>query len=602
MAFFPRILKNGADHMVPRKWRKLGPWFAAFHRILRLVPPKTRVIVITGLFLSSMFELIGLTMIIPLLATAAQAREAKGGLVLVIRSAMDKLGLPFDPVFLLAIIIVGLLLKAVISIAVMRYVSDIVGEISSGFQLRLIQNLLDARWSFFIRQPLGRLVHATGPESAAVGECFQNATAIIASLLQSLLFLTVAALVSWQLVAVAMVICLLMFVSFGKMVEQGRAAARRHREQMRRHAAKFTDAMIGIKQIRAMGRTGRFKQLFEGEARAMAATLRGRVFSGEYASEMQEPVIGGVIAVGFFLALHSMALPLHEVAIMAVLLVRTIGALAPIQRQLQKFIQAFDLYRALEELVADTVTAAEDSGGSRAPTFELAIVFQNVGFAYGEKTLFTGLDLEIRRGGITSLSGPSGVGKSTIVDLIVGLHRPAAGSILIDGQDLRDIDLRKWRNAIGYVPQEVTLFHDSIFHNVTLWDDGVTEADVERALRQAGAWDFVQHRPGGMHDIVGERGHGLSGGQRQRISLARALLYEPKLLILDEATTGLDPQTEAQICSEIRSLCRDRGLTVLAVSHQPAWESIADHVYHLRDGQAQSKLTHRPRQSIGVEP
>jgi ATP-binding cassette subfamily C protein len=586
--------------MVPKKWRKLGPWFAAFYRILRLVPPKTRAIVITGLFLSSLFELIGLTMIIPLLATAAQAREAKGGLVLVIRSAMDELGLPFDPVFLLTIIIVGLLLKAVISIAVMRYVSDIVGEISSGFQLRLIHNLLDARWSFFIRQPLGRLVHATGPESAAVGECFQNVTAIIASLLQSLLFLTVAALVSWQLVAVAMVMCLLMFVSFGKMVQQGRAAARRHREQMRHHAAKFTDAMIGIKQIRAMGRTGRFKQLFEGEARAMAGTLRGRVFSGEYASEIQEPVIGGVIAVGFFLALHSMALPLHEVAIMAVLLVRTIGALAPIQRQLQKFIQAFDLYRALEELVAETIAATEESGGTSAPTFDAAIVFDKVGFAYGEKTLFTELDLEIRRGGITSLSGPSGVGKSTVVDLIVGLHRPAAGRILIDGHDLRDIDLRLWRNAIGYVPQEVTLFHDSVFHNVTLWDDGVTEADVERALRQAGAWDFVRHRPGGMHDVVGERGHGLSGGQRQRISLARALLYEPKLLILDEATTGLDPQTEAQICSEIRSLCRDRGLTVLAVSHQPAWESVADHVYHLRDGRAQSRLTQRPLHSIGV--
>lgn len=586
--------------MLPVKWRKLRPWFAAFRRVLRLVPFKTRATVVGGLFLASVFELIGLTMIIPLLATAAQAREAKGGLVLAIRSTMESLGLPFDPLFLLAIIIVGLLLKAVVSIAVMRYVSDIVADISSEFQRRLIRTLLDARWGFFIRQPLGRLVHATGPESAAVGECFHNVTAVIASLLQSLLFLIVAAFVSWELVVVAIVMCCLMFVSFGKMVQHGRAAAKRHREQMRHHSAKFTDAMIGIKQIRAMGRADRFKAMFDSEARAMATTLRTRVLSGEYASEMQEPVIGGVIAVGFFLALHSFSLPLHEVAIMALLLVRTLGALAPIQRQLQKFIQTYDQYRSLEDLVEETVAAAEETGGSRSPAFERAIVFDQVGFAYGEKAIFSALNLEIRRGGITSLAGPSGVGKSTIVDLIVGLHRPSAGSILIDDSDLRDVDLRLWRSAIGYVPQEVTLFHDSIFHNVSLWDERVSAADVERALRQAGAWEFVAQRAEGMHAIVGERGYGVSGGQRQRISLARALLYQPKLLILDEATTGLDPETEAEICAEIANLCRNHGLTVLAVSHQPAWERIADHVFDVRDGQARLKPGARSLQAVAI--
>jgi ATP-binding cassette, subfamily C, bacterial len=542
--------------------------------------------VIFGLFISGVLELFGLTMIIPLLATAAQVREAKGGLMLAVRAGMESLGLPFDPSFLLAAIIIGLSLKAVISIAVTKYVSDLVGSISSDFQLRLIRHLLQARWSFFIRQPLGRLVLATGPESAAVGQCFQDVTMIIASLMQSAMFLAIAAVVSWHLLAVILFICLLMFLSFGRMVQDGRDAAKRHRAQMRHHAAKFTDAMIGIKQIRAMGRTRRFTELFETEARAMAATLRSRVFHGEYASDIQEPVIGGVLALGFFLALHSMSLPLHEVAIMAILLVRTISILAPIQGKLQKFIQAFDQYKALDELVVDTATAAEVSEGRMPASFNRSIVFDEVGFAYDEKVVLAGLNLEIRRGEITSLSGPSGVGKSTIVDLIVGLHRPLAGTIRVDGTDLRDIDLQGWRSMVGYVPQEVTLFHDTIFQNVSLWDENVTEAEAETALRLAGAWAFVQDRPEGLQAIVGERGHGLSGGQRQRISLARALLYRPKLLILDEATTGLDPDTEAQICAEIQRLCRDHGLTVLAVSHQAAWQTVADRVYQIRDGSA----------------
>ena len=572
--------------VLPKRWRKPSVWLNAFARVLRLVPVKTRVLVISGLFISGVLELFGLTMIIPLLATAAQVREAKGGLMLAVRAGMESLGLPFDPSFLLAAIIVGLSLKAVVSIAITRYVSDLVGDISSEFQLRLIRHLLQARWSFFIRQPLGRLVLATGPESAAVGQCFQDVTIIIAGLMQSAMFLAIAALVSWHLLAVILFICLLMFLSFGRMVQDGRDAARRHRAQMRHQAAKFTDAMIGIKQIRAMGRTRRFTELFETEARAMAATLRSRVFHGEYASDIQEPVIGCVLAVGFFLALHSMALPLHEVVIMAILLVRTISILAPIQGKLTKFIQAFDQYKALEDLVIETATAAEIAEGSKPPSFTRSIVFDDVGFAYGDKVVLAGSNLEIRRGEITSLSGPSGVGKSTIVDLIVGLHRPLAGTIRVDGTDLRDIDLQSWRSMVGYVPQEVTLFHDTVFRNVSLWDESVTEADVETALRLAGAWAFVQERPEGLHAVVGERGHGLSGGQRQRISLARALLYKPKLLILDEATTGLDPDTETQICAEIQGLCHNQGLTVLAVSHQLAWQEVADRVYKISNGSA----------------
>ena len=138
---------------------------------------------------------------------------------------MESLGLPFDPSFLLAAVIIGLSLKAVVSIAVTKYVSDLVGEISSEFQLRLIRHLLQARWSFFIRQPLGRLVLATGPEAAAVGQCFQDVTMIIAGLMQSAMFLTIAALVSWHLLAVILFICLLMFLSFGRMVQDGRDAA-----------------------------------------------------------------------------------------------------------------------------------------------------------------------------------------------------------------------------------------------------------------------------------------------------------------------------------------------------------------------------------------
>jgi ATP-binding cassette subfamily C protein len=142
----------------------------------------------------------------------------------------------------------------------------------------------------------------------------------------------------------------------------------------------------------------------------------------------------------------------------------------------------------------------------------------------------------------------------------------------------------QWRRMIGYVPQEVMLFNDSIFNNVTLRESGFSEADVVAALRAAGAMSFVNEYKEGVHYSVGERGHRLSGGQRQRIAIARALVRNPTLLILDEATAGLDKKTELEISNSIVDIARSRELTVVTISHNPIWSTVADEVYLVSEG------------------
>ena len=153
---------------------------------------------------------------------------------------------------------------------------------------------------------------------------------------------------------------------------------------------------------------------------------------------------------------------------------------------------------------------------------------------------------------------------------------------MIGSDNLKDIDLTLWRKSIGYVPQELVLFHDSIEANISLSDPQISKADVAAALKRAGASDFIANLPDGLNTDVGEMGGKLSGGQKQRISLARALVKNPKLIILDEVTSALDPTTEAEI---VRNILELRGTyTIVAITHRPAWTAIADKLYKVENG------------------
>jgi ATP-binding cassette subfamily C protein len=178
--------------------------------------------------------------------------------------------------------------------------------------------------------------------------------------------------------------------------------------------------------------------------------------------------------------------------------------------------------------------------------------------------------------------------------LLIGLNTAQKGKILIGGKPIESVDIKAWRKSIGYVPQELMLFHDTIHENISLSNPDVTTEDVLAALDKAGAGEFIDALPDGIETDVGEMGGRLSGGQRQRIALARALVTNPNILILDEVTSALDPETEAEIVSNIASL-RGR-YTIIAITHRPAWTKIADRLYTISKGHvSQPKTPPRPK-------
>jgi ATP-binding cassette subfamily C protein len=237
---------------------------------------------------------------------------------------------------------------------------------------------------------------------------------------------------------------------------------------------------------------------------------------------------------------------------------------------------------SLQQTIDRSTAQAETLSGSLPARLAREVTLRHVSFAYGERPVLRDASLRIPVGELTLLVGASGAGKTSILDLVIGLVRPQSGEVWIDDLPLSEVDLKSWRTIIGYVAQETFLLHESILVNVTLGDKTVTSEAVEQALRDAGIWEFVSALPNGMSTPVGERGSGISGGQRQRIAIARALVRRPQLLILDEATASLDPESEAAVCATVQRL-RGR-VTLLAISHQAALLDAADRAYRLENG------------------
>ncbi len=222
--------------------------------------------------------------------------------------------------------------------------------------------------------------------------------------------------------------------------------------------------------------------------------------------------------------------------------------------------------------------------------FNDAIELKDVHFAYGEKNVLNGINIQIKKGTMVALVGASGAGKSTVADLVPRFHDVLSGSVSIDGIDVRNCKVKELRNLMGIVSQEAILFNDTIYNNITLGSENVTKEMVAEAARIANAHNFIVQKEKGYDTEVGDRGVRLSGGERQRITIARAVLKNPPILILDEATSSLDTESERIVQEAINNLMKDR--TSIVIAHRLSTVQHADEIVVLDKGMIVERGTH----------
>jgi ATP-binding cassette subfamily C protein len=549
--------------------------------------PGQSLAVLVCLIVAAAAEGVGYSALLPLLTLAIEPEEAApatpSGFDATVRDALERVGIEPTLQALSLIFLGALWLRGAILLLSRRQVGYTVARIATDFRLRLLRALLSARWSYFTRQRAGTAANAMATEAQRASFAYHNLALMMTGVIDCVIYTGVALAMSWQATLGAMTCALITVSALSALVRMSGRAGHKQVRLLKSLLGRLTDTLQAAKRLKAGGREQALAALLDRDSNRLNRQLQRRVFSKEALRALQEPIVYSLILGGFVLAMTVVDMAFPSVAVLALLFGRTLSCINTVQRKYQAVVVEESAVWSVHEMIEQAERESESSG-DRAPQLERGIELRGVHVRHGEQSILENVNLEIPVGSITAIVGPSGGGKTTVVDLITGLVEPESGQILVDGVPLPELDLRAWRRMVGYVPQDVALLHDSIRNNVTFGDPDVSDAAIEQALRQAGAWEFIARLPEGLDMVVGERGSLLSGGQRQRIGIASALVHHPRLLILDEATGALDARSEAEIWAAVERL-RGR-MTVIAVSHQSALGRVADRAYRIANGRA----------------
>ncbi|MGB8313690.1 MAG: ABC transporter ATP-binding protein, partial [Aestuariivirga sp.] len=472
----------------------------------------------------------------------------------VIKTFIESIGVTPSLGNLLVIIIALLTFKAVISFAALAYAGITGARVAINMRRKLIKAIFDARWSFYADQSGGRFANAISNDATRAGDAYQSAATFVAGGFQLVAYAAAAVFIDWRIALLGGIAGGLITLVTNILIRISKQAGYKQTDRVSSLTIEMVDMLSNIKALKSMNRYGLLVQGLSGLLRRIKRSLIAIQLARQGVTQGSDVLVNIMTGAVVYAAHTLFGSSLPELLVTGVLFFQIISNLTKLQKQLQAAVTVESSYVRTIELIGKAEKQKESHTGTATPNLAAGCRFEGVTFAHGATPVVSNATFDVPANKITVLQGPSGSGKTTLIDLLIGLNTAQKGKILIGGKSIEDIDIKAWRQGIGYVPQELVLFHDTIHENIALSNPDISTPAILAALEQAGAKDFIDALPAGIETDVGEMGGRLSGGQRQRISLARALVANPKILILDEVTSALDPETEAGIVNNIASL------------------------------------------------
>ncbi|MDP1700710.1 MAG: ABC transporter ATP-binding protein [Aestuariivirga sp.] len=544
-------------------------------------------LVLACLLLASVSEALGIGTLLPATnVILGNSPQSETGVGLAIKTFIESLGITPNLGNLLIIMVSLLTLKAVISFAALSYAGITGARVAINLRRKLINAIFEARWSFYAEQSGGRFANAISNDATRAGDAYQFAAAFVAGILQLAAYAAVAIIVDWRIALLGAIAGIFLTLAMRTLIRISKQAGYKQTDRVSSLTTDMVDMLSNIKALKSMDRYGLLVQGLSGLLRRIKRSLVTIQLAKHGVTQGSDALVNVMTGAVAYAAYTLFGSSLPELLVTGVVFFQIVNNITKLQKQLQVAVVIEGAYVRTIELIKQAEAQRETHSGIIPPKLGAGCKFEDVTFAHGSTPVISKATFDVPANRITVLQGPSGSGKTTLIDLLIGLNTAQKGRILIGNQTIETINIKAWRQSIGYVPQELMLFHDTIHENISLSNPDISAEATLAALEQAGAGEFIDALPDGIETDVGEMGGRLSGGQRQRIALARALVTNPKLLILDEVTSALDPETEAEIVSNIASL-RGR-YTIIAITHRPAWTKIADRLYTISKGHVSS--------------
>lgn len=553
--------------------------------------------------LAILFALFSFGMLMPVLQILFIGVEQKivsGGLVGRISSVVNDLILKFDKQTALSYIIITVIAFTILKNLFLYLAQYILNPIKNSIIRRLRDELFSKTLSlpigFFTEERKGDLISRMTND---INEVETSVVSVLETFIKEPLTI-ILTLVSMLLISPQLTLFLLLFLPvsgyfIGRIGRSLKRPSNQAQEELGNLLGVIDETLVGMRVVKAFNAEKNQHLRFTAINNALFR-LRNRIAARrELGSPMSETM--GIIVVSVIMWYGGKLIFSGNASLTGPAFIAFIGFFYQIINPLKSLSSAFYnvqkggvALERIEQLLNAENNIVESLNPKPVTEFRHSIELRDIHFAYGDKKILNGINLEIKKGKTIALVGASGAGKSTLVDLVPRFHDVTSGEILIDGINIKEYKLYELRRLMGVVSQEPILFNDTIYNNIILGTGGVNDKQVEEAARIAHAHNFITQKPDGYQTVVGDRGTKLSGGERQRITIARAVLKNPPILILDEATSSLDTESERIVQDAINHLMQNR--TCIVIAHRLSTVQHADEIIVLENGNVIERGTH----------
>lgn len=555
--------------------------------------PKLTAGVIGLSLVSAVLEGIGLSFLLPIIRTA---REGPGGtddgLVALFASVYDFFGLPFTLEFIILGVGLVMVVRYVSAFLVAWFKAKLQTEYVRDLQTQLFRGALDARIAYFDAQGSDDILNTIVTETRYSRQVIQNAVKIIEVGLVSLMYLCIAVALAPVFSVVSGLLLGGLMYGLRTVVESGYAVGDRVATANERVQEAVQAGTQGIRDVKLFGMSS---ELFEdfldsvGEFAASSITLRRNQAALDNFYELATALT--VFAL-IYAALRFSPLSLAGLGVFLFAMFRLAPRVSTLNDTLYSLEGNLPHLVRTQDFIREIEGEAEPTGGETpVPDPVEEVRFENVSFAYDStEQVLRDVSFAVEREEFVAFVGPSGAGKSTIVSLLTRMYEPDSGTISANGTPIAAFPVDDWRSKVSVVRQDPFVFNDTLRYNVTVGNRDVSQRELERVCEIADVTEFLDDLPEGYDTVLGDDGVKLSGGQRQRVSIARALLKDADLLVLDEATSDLDSNIEERVHRAIERMDRDYAMVVIA--HRLSTVVNADRIYTMDDGIIEEVGTH----------